>query len=302
MFRHRNRQACGSVRQGSAFTLIELLVVIAIIAILAAILFPVFAQAREKARQTSCLSNQKQTALGIIMYTQDYDERYPLAYGYYPGFGWLRSYYHDYPANWDRTTDQVWRTAVSMLWINAIQPYIKNIDLTQCASAAPQNVPGYDYSAANLETRPGVASYSYNGDLHSYPMAGVVAPADVILLTEEVGKQPYRGTASSNPQLNCNDPNQECIYKPRTNGACQAGNGGRDTWYLGTGSFWIHNQGMNFAFADGHVKWRRLGAQLAPNHTNGAVDPWTLYQSDGSPGSRWWNNCHGSLYRPDYQP
>ncbi|MGM0491630.1 MAG: DUF1559 domain-containing protein [Armatimonadota bacterium] len=61
----------------SGFTLIELLVVIAIIAILAAILFPVFARAREKARQTSCLSNQKQIGLGIMMYVQDYDEKFP---------------------------------------------------------------------------------------------------------------------------------------------------------------------------------------------------------------------------------
>jgi prepilin-type N-terminal cleavage/methylation domain-containing protein/prepilin-type processing-associated H-X9-DG protein len=63
----------------SGFTLIELLVVIAIIAILAAILFPVFAQAREKARQTSCLSNLKQTGLAVMQYTQDYDETYPTS-------------------------------------------------------------------------------------------------------------------------------------------------------------------------------------------------------------------------------
>ncbi len=62
-----------------AFTLIELLVVIAIIAILAAILFPVFAQAREKARQTSCLSNHKQYALATLMYVQDYDETFPFS-------------------------------------------------------------------------------------------------------------------------------------------------------------------------------------------------------------------------------
>lgn len=64
-------------RNRSAFTLIELLVVIAIIAILAAILFPVFAQARKKARQTSCLSNMKQIGYGLMMYTQDYDELLP---------------------------------------------------------------------------------------------------------------------------------------------------------------------------------------------------------------------------------
>jgi len=61
------------------FTLIELLVVIAIIAILAAILFPVFAQAREKARQTQCVNNMKQIALGVLQYVQDYDERFPFS-------------------------------------------------------------------------------------------------------------------------------------------------------------------------------------------------------------------------------
>src|SRR5579883_1901400 len=66
-----------------AFTLIELLVVIAIIALLAAILFPVFAKAREKARQASCLSNEKQIGLGILQYVQDYNEQFPCCVEYY---------------------------------------------------------------------------------------------------------------------------------------------------------------------------------------------------------------------------
>src|SRR5262245_32795017 len=70
----------------SAFTLIELLVVIAIIAIMAAILFPVFAQAREKARQVSCLSHTKQIGLAVLMYAQDYDETYPIAWGLLGGW------------------------------------------------------------------------------------------------------------------------------------------------------------------------------------------------------------------------
>src|SRR5579885_3844860 len=77
------------MKRDRGFTLIELLVVIAIIAILAAILFPVFAQAREKARQADCLSNEKQLALGVLQYVQDYDERImPARNSFAPGNSW----------------------------------------------------------------------------------------------------------------------------------------------------------------------------------------------------------------------
>ena len=88
--------------RGKGFTLIELLVVIAIIAILAAILFPVFARAREKARQTSCLNNNKQFALALLMYAQDYDEHLPPAMMYNPSgsIGFPRLL-HPYTMNWN---------------------------------------------------------------------------------------------------------------------------------------------------------------------------------------------------------
>src|SRR5215470_12889769 len=82
------------------FTLIELLVVIAIIAILAAILFPVFAQAREKARQTSCLSNNKQIGLSALMYSQDYDELYALGAVQGPDAVWRWNFNLPTPYNW----------------------------------------------------------------------------------------------------------------------------------------------------------------------------------------------------------
>src|ERR1700738_1075050 len=94
-------------RSSHGFTLIELLVVIAIIAILAAILFPVFAQAREKARSISCLSNMKQLGTAVTMYTQDYDETYPI--------GCPNTWWFD-------------------LWGNTMQPYVKNVQIFRCPS------------------------------------------------------------------------------------------------------------------------------------------------------------------------
>jgi len=103
------------------FTLIELLVVIAIIAILAAILFPVFARAREKARQTSCTANLKQLALGMLMYAQDYDERFPAQnIAHYPGG----------PTTYPQDACCVERN----IWIWVIQPYIKNQQIGLCPS------------------------------------------------------------------------------------------------------------------------------------------------------------------------
>ncbi len=98
------------------FTLIELLVVIAIIAILAAILFPVFSQARDKARQAACTSNLKQVGLAFLQYAQDYDGIYPSAYSYPNG----------------------WAQCPHLVWMDFCQPYIKNTQIFACPST-PRN-------------------------------------------------------------------------------------------------------------------------------------------------------------------
>ncbi len=140
------------------FTLIELLVVIAIIAILAAILFPVFARAREKARQTSCLNNQKQMGLATLMYAQDYDETYNLAYTV-PSIG-------------------------TRHWPHLLEPYVKNVNLFECPSDPdPWSTGGYllSYICDYTLFRPGTVP---TPPVTAVKMATIKRPAELIALAE----------------------------------------------------------------------------------------------------------------------
>ncbi len=158
-----------------AFTLIELLVVIAIIAILAAILFPVFAQAREKARGISCLSNVKQQGLALMMYAQDFDETFP--------FG----------------MDDQWHNA----WPSTIQPYVKNDGIVRCPDDSNTALPSSEQGWAGIGVSYGANGVIYwNGSTNAMegvitPMAQswlapgsatlalITKPADTILVTEK---------------------------------------------------------------------------------------------------------------------
>jgi prepilin-type N-terminal cleavage/methylation domain-containing protein len=125
----------------NGFTLIELLVVIAIIAILAAILFPVFAKAREKARQTACLSNMKQIGMGLMMYRQDWDGAHPGVW-----FGPVSA------SPWNRPSDNV----QFYKWMDAVFPYVKNEGVFNCPS---DGVNG-KYTFRNRDGSNGYGSYT----------------------------------------------------------------------------------------------------------------------------------------------
>ncbi|MFQ6099213.1 MAG: DUF1559 domain-containing protein, partial [Armatimonadota bacterium] len=148
----------------SGFTLIELLVVIAIIAILAAILFPVFARAREKARQASCQSNLKQIALGFLMYVQDYDEKFPRCCWPNASANSLWPTLHNprgprIESHWD--------------WPYHVYPYVKNGQLFDCptspdpyppTSSSPQNYDGnyiWNHNGLDCPARGQLASIEY---------------------------------------------------------------------------------------------------------------------------------------------
>lgn len=236
------------VRKQMAFTLIELLVVIAIIAILAAILFPVFAQAREKARQTSCLSNEKQIALGMLMYTQDYDELFPAS-TYFSGIS-------------------ISATGGEINTMMLVIPYIKSTNVWACPSN-PYNDKGMNYGS----TADAFCSYALNMQLFDAVYYGaphtsgfIDKPSNKIMLGESVAyangsAPPPAGNGAGSTSLGWSywiDNNQ---------------NG------FPTESF-VHNMGMmNVVYCDGHAK------AVSPQATAGAnnqVNQWGVFADSAS--------------------
>ena len=210
-----------SLRRIRAFTLIELLVVIAIIAILAAILFPVFARAREAARKTSCLSNLKQLGLAFLMYTQDYDEK------------WM---WHSWSI--PSRTDPWWVT---------IQPYTKNAKILDCPSqdnnGSIHNVQiGSDGVTRHDEMRAAMGiqvGYGSNERTQRVSDASMTEPAGKALLADaQASLLPWQSRSSFAP---CGGG--ECWrYDIRGSNACSGVNGDR------------HNAKVNIVFMDGHAK------------------------------------------------
>ncbi len=146
------------------FTLIELLVVIAIIAILAAILFPVFARAREKAKQTSCLSNLKQMGLAMLSYAQDYDERFMR----YAGYTAPAIVLDDVPD-------------VRAYWWQQLMPYMMNEQILSCPSDTNRRV----YSGGESDSRHDI-DYTINTWLAQDELARIESPAGRVALVEGV--------------------------------------------------------------------------------------------------------------------
>lgn len=215
-----------------AFTLIELMVVIAIIAILAAILFPVFSQAREKARAAACLSNCRQMGIALQMYVQDYDEYMP-------------------------TVKMMGTPGAS--WLEQLQPYVRTRLLQRCPS---------DNAAGWNETPPRVSSYGLNayfdafhppyGDHmvgHPLNLAAVTFPAQCIYIAELADRHSKTG---SSVKMDHFMP----MYwgtPPRVVDSMM----NMMTWDDATQTpttlaFMRHQGGANYVFVDGHAKWHRF--------------------------------------------
>jgi prepilin-type N-terminal cleavage/methylation domain-containing protein/prepilin-type processing-associated H-X9-DG protein len=236
-----------------AFTLIELLVVIAIIAILAAILFPVFAKAREAARATQCKSNMKQILLGCNMYSQDYDEKLMVSWG----------------------GDQYRVNNADVQWMGLILPYTKNVGIYTC--------PSWNGPAEGNLVNPQLTSYGNNhmtfgwGLGSARKMAEVNSPADTIYYAERPTR-PW-SVFMANPddeKLNrtLGGDCQDCIrgynQAPNGSGPCC------DATTVGA----IHSGQCTIGYVDGHVKAVRpsqvAGPFLTPALQGGPTDVWDL--------------------------
>jgi prepilin-type N-terminal cleavage/methylation domain-containing protein/prepilin-type processing-associated H-X9-DG protein len=238
-----------------AFTLIELLVVIAIIAILAAILFPVFAQAKAAAKKTVCLSNQKQIGLALTMYVNDNEDNFPFVC-LYTTADFKKPYIH---------------------WSGAIQPYTKNHDLWVCPGAKfkmTKENPG-DISAPLLTYRPNeaimprprFAEQGYARPNHVVNGSAIEATADVIAMAESGEEQ--RSSANGVHAFLPKEPYLEAgeIRRATLEEILQGGVGGEAgaTTRIQYISIVRHNQGVNYAFADGHAKWLKIGQTVGGN-------------------------------------
>ncbi|BCM88523.1 hypothetical protein IAD21_00356 [Abditibacteriota bacterium] len=237
------------VQGRKAFTLIELLVVIAIIAILAAILFPVFARARENARKSSCMSNLKQIGLAELQYVQDYDETYSGSFRDNPG------------------TDRV-------SYPEMIFPYIKSTQIFTCPSGGDAqrfNNNGVQDCTPNPITCKAFINYSYNsitqfdignsnGDRSNNPAAKITDPATTILIMDGDGKN--NGGAAYYNTWRSNETDIVGSYYGNT------WVGTRDTSLTPTRR---HLEGANILWYDGHVKWLRNTA-----YSNGSPYYWYI--------------------------
>jgi prepilin-type N-terminal cleavage/methylation domain-containing protein/prepilin-type processing-associated H-X9-DG protein len=216
-----------------AFTLIELLVVIAIIAILAAILFPVFARARESARRASCLSNLKQIGLGMIMYTEDYDEHVPPI---------------DINAAADTNANNPYG------WADAIQPYLKSTQIFQC----PSEQWGTKYNGDPSHYGSGYTDYWMNIMLSkpSYQGSGGVSIAEIDYPSQMVFLADGGGTWANGPSYysSARYSSNGVSKSSAPIGYCNATSAPHLAVIMDDGAK-RHLDGTNFAFADGHAKW-----------------------------------------------
>jgi prepilin-type N-terminal cleavage/methylation domain-containing protein len=285
------------MKHRKAFTLIELLVVIAIIAILAAILFPVFASAKDAAKKAATISNMKQTNLAFIMYAGDNEDTYPLSAVAPPNMSgqdtWWWAAGASTPWNWATTLAANYGFPYGYPesqahWGNSIQPYAKNWQIYE-AVGAPDIVNFWMGDVAVLQ--PWHTSMTFNGYLSQYQTSAVNNSSGLTVLWFGLGRRQNVGLAISMPQLVCYSPiipPPPCKFDP--NGNVQAGQPNTQSQFYGTRDYgndtqWVFGKGQPFAKADGSVVYRTL-----------APSPGNIYESGLPPTGDYRKDPHARYY------
>lgn len=295
-----------------AFTLIELLVVIAIIAILAAILFPVFAQAKEAAKKTQTSSNMKQMGTSAMIYVADYDDNFPSAYSIETTGEIYWDAAAELPQGWQSAT---YEAADAQHPMNSLQPYMKNYEILAAAGMPKYRVAGAAYATPRKPWKS--MTVGMNGLLHNYPTTAVANPSQLTLFWPEEGKVQVEGFAYSNPALRCNGPvGQSCRFNPSgpPMSGTVLGSGSRaDSWFgaweTSFDTAWLYGRGMSMTFCDTSTKYFTFnagnkihtGAEIERNYR----DPAMTYGANGYQASG--HRCamtgatvtYLSFFRPD---
>ena len=297
-----------------AFTLIELLVVIAIIAILAAILFPVFAQAKVAAKKTQAISNIKQMGTAANIYMADYDDFMPLAFGFREDGSAMFNVSHPYPAN--ALNDAVWSTEfrrqqAGVMWANSIQPYTKNLQLTEGPTANTGTNPGEVF---NPNVRAGRSNLAYNGFMHALSSSEVTNPSSAILMWSGFGNGQANARAASSPGLNCGGPGVPaltCRFNAAAHPNGQAGNA--DAWIGIVGgaytSVWTFERQAVYVRTDSSARVMRTGGTTgdvnvpppAPTIQSALADPFAKISEGGRTNlGAWLTRCTSGTGTPGY--
>lgn len=259
-----------------AFTLIELLVVIAIIAILAAILFPVFAQAKEAAKKTSAISNQKQNGTAMVIYSTDNDDLLPHSLIKSSAGPWQFNLLAEVPVDW-RLTAAATHARHSIYWANTIQPYMKNRDLLGISDGAKAT-----HAAPQPGKSPTFIGANFNGILSTYSLTNIEFPSSVPMLWYGIGRNNRAGQDLAVPALRCSG-NTPCVFNPTGYPDDSLGNGSTfaTAWFVPsiTTSHRVYSNGTVFVRTDTSAKFRRIGREGGGAIDNALADPYSSYNT-----------------------